>query len=226
MKKQECFIMTFLSLSIIWCVSAMAQPATNHINSVWTGTVRSKQVAQPALGDKAEVVFYSEWTLGESAGNVYPKKFTLSDSGTVVKLDARWDNGGNIPAGTYDVNIDIDGMPRTGTLRKLQLEKGTAYKIYTVFNAAKIAIPLATDGDQVVIFPAGTHDKYEQLGRLNNIPNELVINAVSSYTEKNPIYWLMPAGIPVDILRTFSSGETKWFTNYTALPESFVKDLP
>ena len=231
MKKQLVLCIVAIFTLVAWGTGMDVVLASTGENSqlegsIWIGTLRVKQEEKPGLGDKAEVRFYSEWSLGESAGNVYPKKFTVSATGTPVKLNSFWDNGGEIPAGTYDVVVDIDGMPKKGTLRKLKLEKGISYKIYIFFKAAKIDIPLAADGDQVVVFPAGTHDKYEKLGRLNNIPNELVINVVTSYTERNPIYWLMPAGVPVDVLRTFANGEAKWFVGYTAIPESFIKKLP
>jgi hypothetical protein len=99
------------------------------------------------------------------------------------------------------------------------------YNVYILFKAAKIDILLETDGDDIFVFPSGTYDKYEDLGRLDNIPEELTITHVSSYTERNPIYWLIPAGIPLDVLRTYSNGESKWVKDYIATPESFIKRL-
>lgn len=137
-----------------------------------------------------------------------------------------WDNGGNIEAGVYDVLVDVDGMPGTGTIKNLKLENKTGYNVYISFRAAKIDIPMETDGDDIFVYPAGTRDKYEKLGRLDNIPEDLLINHVNSYNDNNPIWKLIPAGVPLDILRTFSNGDSKWFTDYTAVPESFIKHLP
>ncbi len=200
-------------------------PATIDFGQYWTGTIRMKEKSKSDMGSDAEARFYSEWTMGEDAGNVYPKSFTGSNTGNEVKMDFRWDNGGDIPAGIYDVIVDIDGMPGTGTVKNLKLDKGTSYKVYISFNAAKIDINFETDGDDLFVYPAGTHDKYETLGRLDNIPEELLINHINSYTEGNAIWWLIPAGIPLDILRTYSNGDSKWFKDYTAKPESFIKDL-
>ena len=200
-------------------------PVTIDFGPFWTGTVRLDKKSDSDLGDKARVRFESEWTLGESAGNVYPKSFTLSSTGESVEMDFLWDSGGDIHEGTYDAVVDIDGMPGTGTIKNLKFEKGTAYNAYISFNAAKIDISLETDGDDIFVYPEGTYDKYENLGRLDNIPEELLINHVSSYTERNQIWWLIPAGIPLDILRTFSNGDAKWFKDYSATPESYIKQL-
>lgn len=200
-------------------------PVTIDFGPFWTGTVRMDKESASDLEDNAQARFKSEWTLGEYAGNVYPKSFTLSSTGESVEMDFRWDNGGDIHEGTYDAVVDIDGMPRTGTIKNLNLDKGTVYTVYISFNAAKIDISLETDGDDIFVYPEGTYDKYENLGRLDNIPEELLINHVSSYTERNQIYWLIPAGVPLDILRTFSNGDAKWFKSYSAAPESFIKQL-
>ncbi len=202
------------------------QPITIDFGPYWIGTVRLEKESDSSLGDNAEARFSSEWTTGENAGNVYPREFTLSSTGKEAKMDFSWDNGGDIPADTYNALVDIDGLPGTGTIKNLKLEKGTAYEVYITFNAAKIDIQLETDGDEVIAYPPGTHDKYENLGRLDNIPDELAITAVSSYTERNAIYWLVPAGSPLDIVRKHSNGTEEWFTDYTAIPESFIKHLP
>ncbi len=240
MKKQMMFVSILFSLLIFaGCASTSTVkatavttksaekviPTTIDFGKFWTGTVRIEEKSKSDLGNDAQVVFYSEWTLGEDAGNVYPKKFTLSNSGEEVKMNSLWDKGGNIHEGTYDVFVDIDGMPGTGTVKNLKLEKGKRYEVYITFNAARINVPLKTDGDVIFVYPAGTYDKYKNLGRLNNIPKEIAINIVSSYTENNGIYWLIPANIPLDIHRTFSNGEDKWFTNYKATPESFINEL-
>ncbi len=200
-------------------------PVTIDFGANWKGTVRFEKKADTGLGDKAEARFYSEWTLGENAGNVYPKSFTDSSSGSAVAMNLKWDNGGDIAAGTYDAVVDVDGMPRTGTIKNLALKKGTDYKVIISFNAAKVDIKFKTDGDDLFVYPAGTYNKYKKLGRLDNIPEKLLINHINSYTENNAIWWLIPAGIPLDILRTYSSGDAKWFTDYTAVPESFIKKL-
>jgi hypothetical protein len=200
-------------------------PATIDFGPFWTGTVRLDKESDPDLADKARVQFKSEWTLGESAGIVYPKSFTSSSTGESVEMDFLWDIGGDIQGGIYDAVVDIDGLPGTGTIKNLKLDKGTAYNVYISFKAAKIDIPLETDGDDIFVYPEGTYDKYENLGRLDNIPEELLINHVSSYTERNQIYWLIPAGVPLDILRTFSKGDAKWLKGYSAAPESFIKQF-
>ncbi len=200
-------------------------PTTIDFGPFWTGTVRMDKKSDSDLGGKAQVRFESEWTLGEYAGNVYPKSFTLSSTGESVEMDFRWDNGGDINEGTYDVIVNIDGIPSTGAIKNLKLDNGTVYNLYISFNAAKIDIPLETDGDEIFVYPEGTYDKYENLGRLDNIPDELLINHVSSYTERNQIYWLIPAGIPLEILRTYSNGDAKWFKDYSAVPESYIKQL-
>ncbi len=206
--------------------SEKVSPVVIDFGPYWKGTIRLEKKAKPNLGNNAEVKFYSEWTLGEKAGNVYPKKFTLSNSGKEVKMNFLWDHGGDIPSGTYDVVVNIDGMPGTGSIKNLKLEKGTFYNLFIVFKAAKIDITLKTDGDEIIVYPAGTYDKYKKLGRLDNIPKQVEINHLSSYTERNPIYWLIPADIPLDILWKHSNGDIRWFKNYKATPESFIKHLP
>lgn len=206
--------------------AAESTPITIEFGPNWTGTIRLEQEAKPDLGDKAEAHFYSEWTLDESAGIVYPKTFTSSDTGAEEAMDFLWDTGGDIDAGTYDVRVDIDGTVGSGTIRNLTLEKGTAYNVYVSFRAAKMDIELQTDGDDVYVFPSGTYEKYEGLGRLDSIPEEIIISHVNSYTERNPIYRLIPAGTPLDILRTYSGGDAKWYTDYIATPESVIRQLP
>lgn len=200
-------------------------PTTIDFGPFWTGTIRLEKESASDLEGKAQVRFDSEWTLGEDAGNVYPKSFALSSTGESVKMDFIWDDGGEIHEGTYDAVVNIDGLPGTGTIKNLKLENGTSYNIYISFNAAKIDISLETDGDDIFVYPAGTYDKYENLGRLDDIPDELLINHVSSYTERNKIYWLIPAGLPLDILHTSSNGDAKWFKDYSATPESYIKQL-
>lgn len=202
-----------------------ASPVSIDFGPYWKGTVRVKETVKSDLGNNAEAKFNSEWTLGESAGNVYPKTFTLTNSGKTVKMNFLWDKGGDIPAGTYDAVVDIDGMPGSGKINNLKLSAGTAYDVYIDFNAAKIDIDLKTDGDEVIAYPQNTYEKYKKLGRLDNIPKELAINAVSSYTEKNAIYWLIPAGIPLDIVQKHSDGTEEWHTNFIATSESFIKKL-
>lgn len=201
-------------------------PAAIDFGPYWTGTIRMEKEADSGLGENAEARFDSEWTSGEDAGNVYPKQFTLSNTEESVAMNFRWDDGGDIPAGTYDAVVDIDGMPGTGKITNLKLDKGTSHKIYIVFKAAKINISLETDGDEIYVYPAGVYAKYKGLGRLNNIPKEVLINHFSSYTENNAIWWLIPAGIPLDIHQTHSDGTEQWITDYTAIPESFVNKLP
>ncbi len=200
-------------------------PATIDFGSIWTGVIRMEKETKTDLGDNAEAQFYSEWTLGENAGNVYPKVFTSSKMGNNGNMEFLWDNGGVIKAGTYDVVVDIDGMPGTGTVKNLKLEKGIVYNVYISFNAAKIDVNLETDNDDIYVYPSGTYDKYKGLGRLDGIPEELLISHVNSYTEKNQIYWLIPAGIPIEIFRTYSNGDSKWFKDFTASPESFVRQF-
>ncbi len=206
-------------------VTQKPSPVSIDFGPYWKGTVRVKETAKSDIGNNAEAQFNSEWTLGENAGNVYPKTFTLSNSGKTVKMNFLWDDGGDIPAGTYNVAVDIDGMPGSGKINNLKLSAGTAYDVYIDFKAAKIDIDLKTDGDEVITYPQKTYEKYKKLGRLNNIPKELAINAVSSYTDGNPIYWLIPAGIPLDIVQKHSDGTEEWHKNFIATPESFIKKL-
>lgn len=200
-------------------------PAVIDFGPYWTGALRTKKESNSDLGSNAEVRFYSEWTMGENAGNVYPKQFTESTTGDTVKLDAKWDNGGDVPAGIYNVVVDVVGMPGKGTIKNLTLEKGVEYEIYISFKAAKVDMKFKTDGDDLFVYPAGTYNKYKNLGRLDNIPEELLINHINSYTENNALWWLVPAGVPLDILRTYSNRDAKWFTDFTAVPESFIKKL-
>ncbi len=199
-------------------------PVTIDFGSSWTGNVRIEK--EPLSESGVTARFYSEWTLGESAGNVYPKGFTLVETGSAAEMNFRWDNGGDIEAGIYDVLVDVDGIPGKGTIKNLKLDDKTEYTVYISFSAAYIDIPLETDGDDIFMFPAGTHDKYENLGRLDDIPEELLINHINSYNDNNPIWKLIPAGVPLDILRTYSNGKSEWITDYTAVSESFIKKLP
>ncbi len=238
MKKTIVFtFLTVLFLVIAGCTSAPAPAAPEAEQAVqaapviidfgpyWTGTVRVEKESDSGLGDNTEAAFYSEWTMGEGAGNVYPKSFVSSSTGAEEQMDFLWDNGGDIRGGIYDAVVDVDGMPGKGTIKNLELKKGTKYKVYLAFNAAKVAIDFQTDGDDLYVYPAGTYTKYEGLGRLDNIPEELLINHINSYTERNDIWWLIPAGVPLDILRTHSGGDSEWFKDFTAKPESFVKNF-
>lgn len=202
-----------------------ANPATIDFGDYWTGTIRLVKEKNSDLGTKAVARFYSEWTMGESAGIVYPQSFAASDNGNAVEMEFKWDNGGVIESGTYDVEVDVDGMPGSGTIKNLQLEKGMEYEVYISFKAAKVDIVMETDGDDIFVYPAGTYDKYESLGRLDNIPEELLINHINSYNDNNAIWWLIPAGIPLDVYRTHSNGDSEWYKGFTAVPESFVKDF-
>ncbi len=126
-------------------VTQKPSPVSIDFGPYWKGTVRVKETAKSDIGNNAEAQFNSEWTLGENAGNVYPKTFTLSNSGKTVKMNFLWDDGGDIPAGTYNVAVDIDGMPGSGKINNLKLSAGTAYDVYIDFKAAKIDIDLKTD---------------------------------------------------------------------------------
>ncbi|RKX88396.1 MAG: hypothetical protein DRP59_12285 [Spirochaetes bacterium] len=235
MKKTS--VITFLAILVLVIAGCASAPtsapaapeakvsATIDFGPYWTGTVRMEKESNTGLKDNAEAVFYSEWTMGESAGNVYPKSFTSTVTGSEEQMDFLWDKGGDIKAGIYDVVVDVDGMPGTGTIKNLELKKGTEYNIYLSFNAAKVAIDFQTDGDDLYVYPAGTYSKYEDLGRLDNIPEELLINHINSYNENNAIWWLIPAGVPLDIYRTHSNGDAEWFKDYTAKPESFIKNF-
>ncbi len=235
MKQQLIFIsIAILILSFVGCVSApVSKPMAKKVEApaidfgdYWTGKVRIEKKVDSGLGTKACVRFYSEWTRGEGAGIVYPKSFTVVETGDTVELDSKWENGGCIEGGVYDVVVDVDGMPGTGTIKNLKLNKGKSYNVYVCFNAALVTIPFKTDGDDLFVYPGGTFDKYEKLGRLDNIPDDLVLNHINSYNDNNPIWKLIPAGVPLDILRTYSNGDSKRIKNFVAVPESAIKKLP
>jgi len=147
------------------------------------------------------------------------------DTGEEVNMDFRWDNGGEIPEGTYDVFVSIDGLPGDGWIRNLSLKSGTGYEVIIFFNAAKIDMVFETDGDDLVVYPSGTFKKYEDLGRLDDIPDDLILNHINSYNDNNQIWWLIPAGIPVDVVRYHSDGSVERYPDFTATPESFVKSF-
>jgi len=192
----------------------------------WKGRVRVAKENDPALGSRAEVVFYSEWTRGETAGIVYPKTFKSVETGKTVEMDFKWDIGGEIEAGVYDVVVDVDGKPGKGRIRNLRVEGRKSYKVWVVFDAAKVDIEFENDGDDLFVYPAGTFDRYEKLGRIDDIPEDLLINHINSYTENNHIWKLIPAGVPLDVLRTYSNGKKERFRNFVAVPESSIKSIP
>jgi hypothetical protein len=198
-------------------------PAVLDFGDYWTGTIYTDENSS---GDStATARFSSEWTRGEDAGNVYPKKFVSVESVEEVEMDFRWDNGGSIPEGTYDVYVSIDGLPGEGWIRNLHLKAGTGYEVIMFFSAAKIDISLETDGDDIFVYPSGTFTEYEQLGRLDDIPREKSLTWVNSYSENNEIWWLMPAGVPVDVAWHHSDGSVDRYPDFTAVPESFVKNF-
>ena len=240
MKKLLFACFTFILLFMLWSCASVQEPqaqpeqkpavkvnpASIDFGDYWKGTIIVKnEESKPDLGDLSEVIFYSEWTLGEKAGNVYPKKFTDVSTGQEVEMGFKWDSGGDIPSGVYNALVDIDGLPGRGTIKNLELKKSTYSEVIIHFVAAQIEIPLETDGDNIYVYPAGTKDKYEQLGRLDDIPDEIAINELSSYSENNGIWWLIPADVPLDIYRTYSNGDSEWITNFVAVPESKVKDF-
>ena len=140
-------------------------------------------------------------------------------------MNFKWDNGGTIPAGIYDVLVDVDGNPDGGWIRNLDFSEKTDYTVIIHFNAAKLNIELAGDGDEIYTYPAGNHDKYDGLGRLEDIPEDEIITSNSSYTERNQIYWMVPS-VPLDVEFRHADGSVDWFLNYTAAPESFINQLP
>jgi hypothetical protein len=184
-----------------------------------------KTVEESNSDSYATARFESEWTAGEGAGIVYPQKFVSVDTGEEVNMDFRWDNGGEIPEGTYDVFVSVDGMPGEGWIRNLQLKAGTEYDVVLFFNAAKVDMVFETDGDDLYVYPSGIFDKYEALGRLDDIPDELSLNHINSYDGSNSIWWLIPAGIPLDVVRYHSDGTVERYPGFTAIPESFVKSF-
>lgn len=198
------------------------EPATVDFDDLWIGVVRIKKESN---NDNAAVaVFNSEWTLGENAGNVYPKKFVVSGTDKEVPMDFMWDSGGKIDPGVYDVYVDVDGLPGEGWIRNLKLDGKTAYEVYISFKAARFHISL-NDGDDVYVYPAGSYAKYEGLGRLDSIPEEILISSFSAYTENRDMYFLIPA-VPVDLRFKHTNGEIEWFKDYTPVPESFINKLP
>jgi hypothetical protein len=198
-------------------------PAILDFGDYWTGTVYTEESSSDDTVATAR--FGCEWTRGEGAGNVYPKKFVSVETGEEVNMDFRWDNGGTIPEGTYDVFVSVDGLPGDGWIRNLNLKAGTGYEVVMFFSAAKIDISLETDGDDIMVYPSGTFTKYEQLGRLDDIPEEQIITWVNSYSENNAIWWLMPAGVPVDVAWHHSDGSVERYPDFSAVPESFVKSF-
>lgn len=204
----------------------VVNPATIDFGQVWPGTISTEKENDSNLSDGlSQVRFDSEWTKGENAGNVYPKKFVLSGTDNPVDMEFDWDDGGTIPAGVYDVFVSIDGLPGKGWIRNLELSAKTDYNVIINFKAAKLNIELEGDGNNITVYPSGTHAKYEGLGRLNDIPDDIAIASYSSYTDNNQIYWLVPSS-PVDIEFRHSDGSVDWFDNYTAMAESFINKLP
>ena len=201
-------------------------PAVVDFGEIWTGNIIVNPEDDSNLPDGIAIVtFDSEWTTGENAGNVYPKQFISLETGQPVELDGMWDKGGKIPAGTYDVKVDVDGNPGSGWVRNLTLKEKTDSSVIIHFNAAKLNIELNGDGEEIYTYPAGTHDKYEGLGRLNDIPGDIAVTANSSYTENNQVYWLIPS-VPLDVEYRHADGSVDWFLDYTAVPESFINQLP
>ena len=204
----------------------VTNPSTIDFGQVWVGSIRTDKESDANLSDGlSQARFDSEWTKGENAGNVYPKKFVLSGTDNAVDMEFDWDNGGSIPAGVYDVFVSIDGLPGEGWIRNLELSAKTDYAVTITFKAAKMNIELNGDGNNITVYPSGTHAKYDGLGRLNNIPDDIAIASYSSYTDNNQIYWLVPAS-PVDIEYRHSDGSVDWFDDYTAVAESFINKLP
>jgi len=203
-----------------------AAPIIVDFGEIWTGAIRFETEKNTNLSDgTTQATFDSEWTKGENAGNVFPKQFISVETGSPVDMNFLWDNGGEIPAGTYDVQVDIDGNPEGGWIRNLKLSEKTNYTVIIHLNAAKLNIELEGDGDEIYTYPAGTHDKYDGLGRLDDIPDDLVVTMNSSYTERNQIYWMVPS-VPLDVEFRHADGSVDWFINYSSVPESAINQLP
>jgi len=112
-----------------------------------------------------------------------------------------------------------------GWIRNLKLSEKTNYTAIIHLNAAKLSIELEGDGDEIYTYPAGTHDKYDGLGRLDDIPDDSVETMNSSYTERNQIYWMVPS-VPLDVEFRHANGSVDWFFNYSPVPESVISQLP
>lgn len=230
MRRVRVGIIIALGIVIVACASPppdtqpSAAPPVVDFGEIWSaGEITVEQLEdEHGLSDgMARVTFESEWTAGESAGLVYPKEFIGSDSGETVEMDFMWDDGGNIPAGVYDVRIDIDGRPGEGWLRNIDISGDKTLLVTVNFNAAKLDLPL-DEIEKVVAFPAGTYDRYKDLEKLDTDSRD---DAISWHDAENKgIYAVIPA-TTLDLQVWHADGSIEWLAGYDVPGNSVLSQL-
>lgn len=201
-----------------------APAAAADFGKHWSGvTVRVEPTDEShGLGDGMALASFDVlWTHGQKAGVLYPKKFIDTKTKKEVPMDFKWDNGGNIKAGVYDVLVDHDGRLGKGWLRNVRLSGPQKLHVVVNMNACMLALPLTTYRD-VVVYPAGTYADYKARGMLDSIPDEDAISWYNSENKGNAA--LAPAG-KVDLKLVHTDGTVEWKQAYELPANSKLRAL-
>ena len=186
----------------------------------WSAATVELDVEDADIDDSlARVGFACEWTDGQKAGVAYPQEFVRADSGETVALDFEWDSGGSIPAGVYDVRVELDNVVGEGWVRDLDLARGTSTDVTVDLNAAQLAVPL-DEVRSVKVFPAGTCDDYEARNMLDSVPEDLELTRYDEYHRKA----IAPSGT-FDLQVTYADDTTEWLTDYEIPANARVVEL-
>ena len=184
-------------------------------------TVKTEVEGDPQASGTALAKFFCEWTDGLGAGVVYPKKFIDTKTKKEVKMDFLWDNGGKIPAGVYDVEVEQDGVLGKGWLRTVALTSKGSIRVTVLMNAAMFDLDL-NKYSEVVVYPPGTYSKYKERGMLDSIPDKLNIARYNS--ENRGAAGLAPSG-KFDLHVKMADGTDKWLQNYDIKGNRKIKEL-
>ena len=223
------FIVSLVAIAVIGCASAPdvvqepVDPPVADFGDAWSAAaVLVEQTGGHGLSKgMAQAVFSSLWTAGESAGNVYPKEFVSVVTGETVEMELLWDDGGNIAAGVYDVRVDVDGRPREGWLRNVDISGSQALEITVNFNASQFAVSL-DEVQQIAAFPSGTYAEYSGKNMLDSVPAEKVLTIYDEYN--GGIWAVVPAGV-VDLRVVLADGTVEWLEGYELPSNTRILEL-
>ncbi len=199
---------------------AQAQPApvsvatpTADFGSHWPGVTVSVE-STGEMSDLAEGMshakFEVEWTEGQSAGVLYPKKFVVAGTDNEVAMQFDADTAGDIAAGVYDVQVSQDGRLGDGWLRNVRLEGPDSLRVVVDMNACMLALPLDVYSE-VMVYPAGTYQDYQAKNQLDAIPDD---DAISWYNSENKGAWAVAPSGKVDLKVTHADGTVEWRQGY------------
>lgn len=232
MTKHLCFTLT-ATLFVLLVLGCSSQPAALDESGAqstvvpvadfgehWSAaTVETDDQEADVDDEVARVGFACVWTDGQGAGVAYPQEFVNVESGDEVALDFEWDSGGTVPAGVYDVRVELDNIVGEGWIRDLDLAGGAATDVTVDLNAAQLAVPL-DEVKAVKVYPAGTHEDYESRNMLDSVPEDLELTRYDEYHRDA----IAPSGV-FDLQVTYADDTTEWFTGYEIPADARVVEL-